>query len=205
MKDQRKFQRVQVSRALAELAVELHAQVTWPNLETSEVVDLSYKGLAARRPGLFPINAQQNVRLEVTLGHLQPFACEARIAWCNLDWVGLQFGAIPAEGHFALAEFLDAKLVGAMMKPVERVLISGGEDFRYWYHGPGQTHVYIWMLKERVERVRVELDGELAEFSASQRSLSLGRVERRALLVLSQMDKPGLPMEDFVRHLLTGA
>lgn len=205
MKEQRRYPRVQVSQVLAALAGELQAQATWPNHETSEVADLSYKGIAVRRPGLFPVNVQQSVQMTLTLGHWPAFSTRARVAWCNLDWVGLEFTTLPAEGHRALGEFLEAKLAGSMMKPVERALHSPMADFQYWYQGPQQTHVYVWMAGLAIERVRVDMDGESAEFVLGQPSLRLRPADRRALLVLSQMDKEGLPMEEFVRKLLTGA
>jgi len=204
--EKRRFPRAQVLKNLAGLAPELQAQVSWPNHEICEVMDLSYKGMAVRRPGMFPINVQQKVAIAVELGGQLSFTVQARIAWCNMDWVGLEFSSLPPEGHQSMREFLDAKLVGSSLKPVERVFIHGRESFHYWYQGSSQTHVYVWMnASEQVERVLVDLDGEAAEFSRGQKRLRLGRVERRALLVLSQMDKPGLPMEEFVRSLLLGA
>jgi hypothetical protein len=205
MKEQRRFPRIQVSPKLAALAGDLQAQVAWPNHEVSEVADLGYKGVAVRKPGLYPVNAQSSADVEVTLGGWPSFRARVRIAWCNMDWVGLEFTEIPAAGHSALAGYLDAKLVGSMMRPVERALISPLTDFQYWYQGPAQTHVYVWMSGSAVERVRVDMDGQVAEFVLGQPGLRLRPVERRALLVLSQMDKEGLPMEEFVRKLLTGA
>jgi hypothetical protein len=205
VKEQRRFPRVQFSKTLAGLSPDLQAQISWPNHEISEIVDLSYKGMAVRRPGLYPVNVQQKAEIEVALGHLPAFRTSARIAWCNLDWVGLEFASLPADGHLALRDFLDAKLVGTMMKPVERMLVHDGESFQYWYQGPGQTHVYVWMSAGRVERVNVDMDGKICEFARGQPRLRLKAADRRALLVLSQMDKEGLPMEEFVRSLLLGA
>jgi len=205
MKEKRRFPRAHVSKALAGLVPDLQAQVTWPNHETSAVVDLSYKGMAVHRPGLYALVAQQKVEVEISLGSQPPFAASARIAWCNQDWIGLEFQALPAEGHIAMRGFLDAKLVGTALKPVERVFVNSDEDFHYWYQGPGQTHVYIWMAGQDVERVRVDLDGSVTEFVRGQPRLRLKPVDRQALLVLSQMDKEGLPMEEFVRNLLLGA
>lgn len=204
-KEPRRFPRVHVSKTLAGLVPDLQAQITWPNHETSEIVDLSYKGMAVRRPGIYALGAQQKVQVEVGLGRLPTFMTSARIAWCNVEWVGLEFFTLPADGHFSMREYLDAKLVGTAMKPVESALVNGRENFKYWFQGPGQTHVYIWVSGAAVERVSVDMDGKVAEFVRGQPRLKLRANERRALLVLSQMDKEGLPMEEFVRSLLLGA
>lgn len=205
-RDQRRFPRVSVRPALVSALSEFGAFVTWPNFETSEVADLSYKGFAVRRPGMFPVSIQQKVAIEAALGGQKPFAVNARIAWANQEWVGLELMSVPAEGHQAMKEYLDAKLLGSALKPVERAFINPGESFQYWFHGPAETHVYVWMNQmHQIERVRVDMAGQAAEFSRGQAEIRLGQVEKRALLVLSQMDNPDLPMEEFVRNFLLGA
>lgn len=203
--DQRRYPRVQVLKNLNASSPELQAQVTWPNFETSVVSDLSYKGMAVRRPGLFPIDVHQVVDVDVELGGRPAFRTTARIAWGNLDWVGLEFSSLPPEGHRSLRDFLDAKLIGSTMKPVERVFISENQSFHYWYQGVGQTHVYIWLgSNQAVARVVVDLNGQVSEFRCGEKT-RLSGARQRALLVLSQMDKADLPMEEFLRSLLPGA
>ncbi len=203
--NKRRFPRAQVSKTLGGVSPDLHAQIAWPNHEISEVADLSYKGMAVRRPGMFPIGVQQRAEIEISLGRLPPFLTTARIAWCNADWVGLEFSALSADGHVAMAEYLDAKLVGTALKPVESVFVNPQEGFQFWFRGPGLTNVYIWKSEIAVERVRVDMNGRVSDFVRGQPRLELGQDQRRALLVLSQMDKEGLPMEEFVRSLLLGA
>lgn len=202
--DKRRFTRVQILKNLAGLVPELHAQVCWPNHEISSVMDLSYKGMAVRRPGVFPIGAQQKVVVGVELGGCPSFQADVRIAWCNMDWVGLEFSVLPPEGHQAMTDFLDAKLVGSSLKPVERAFIDKHEKFQYWYQGLKQTHVFLWTNSaNEVEKVVVDMAGTAVELSKGQKNFRLTPDRRRAILVLSQMDQANLA--EFVRSILLEA
>jgi hypothetical protein len=201
-KEQRRFPRARVQSALAELISVLRAQITWPNQETSELMDLSYKGFAARRPGLFPLAVQERVTLKVELGASPAFRTEAKVAWCNLDWVGLEVSVLPPEGHAAMHTFLEAKLLGTLLRPIERALVGAGQSFQSWFQGPSDTHVFVWTDPQgRIERVQVTLSDQVCEFLREVRVSEPTPLQRQALLVLSQMDKDTLPMEEFVRTL----
>ena len=203
--EKRRFPRVQLNRAMSELTASLGGEVIWPNFETSQILDLSYKGLAARRPGIMPVNAQQSVDIEVELGQVWKFKTRARIAWANMDWIGLEFFELPAEGHIAMSEFLDAKLIGQELKPVDREFFSPQSTFTGWFYGPNGVHIFVWLEKERgLIRVSVDFDGRVVDFTLGRKWDTGDPLVRRALLVLSQMDKTGLPMEEFVRKLLLG-
>lgn len=203
--EKRRFPRVQFNRAMSELTAALGGEVTWPNFETSQILDLSYKGLAARRPGILPVSAQQNVEVEIELGTLWRFKTKARIAWANVDWIGLEFRELPAEGHRAMSEFLEAKLIGQELKPVDKEFYSPKSSFTGWFYGPNGVHLFVWLEKDRgLIRVTVDFDGDVVDLSLGRRYDARDPRVRRALLILSQMDKTGLPMEEFVRKLLLG-
>lgn len=201
MREQRRYPRVHVQRALAELISALDAQVTWPNEEISDVVDLSYKGLAVRRPGMFPIHVQNQVTVTIELGRTRRFQAQARVAWCSLDGVGLELADLPAEGYYLLHEYLDAKLTGARLRPVERIFFGPEETFQFWYQTPG-VHVFIWLNEQGlVNRVSVQLGEDAVNLERGRRLNGLSVREKRAFLLLSQMDKQEHPMEEFVRTL----
>lgn len=201
--EQRRFPRVAIATDIAEARGELSAQITWPNLEVSAITDLSYKGLAARRPGLFPFAAQQVVDLHMALGVLPSFQVRARIVWFNLEAVGMDFKELPADGHRAMNEYLDARLLGASLRPVQASLIDSTNTFDFWLQGPSGTDVFVWMKSPLlIEQVHVHLDDVSVHFEREKKLTKISPVERKALLILSQMDKPELPMEEFVRSCL---
>lgn len=203
--EKRRYPRVGISTDMAEARGELAAHITWPNLEMSQVTDLSYKGLAARRPGLFPFAAQQTVDVHLALGIAPSFKVRARIVWFNLDAVGLSLGELPPEGHLAMTDFLDAKLLGSSLRQVQSSLFDRSATFNFWLQGPSGHHVFVWMKTPlMVEQVHLDMGEDSVFFSRDRKLPHLGPLERKALLILSQMDKPGLPMEEFVRSIAPG-
>jgi hypothetical protein len=190
---------------MAESRGELAAHITWPNLEVSQVTDLSYKGLAARRPGLFPFAAQQAVDVHLALGIAPSFKVQARIVWFKLDAVGVELHQIPPEGHLAMSDYLDAKLLGNSLRPVQSSLFDKSATFNFWMQGPGGHHVFVWMKSPMmVEQVHLDMGEDSVFFAREKKLPHLTPRERKAILILSQMDKPGLPMEEFVRAIAPG-
>ncbi len=203
--EQRRYPRVAISTDMAESMGELAAHITWPNLEMSAVVDLSHKGLAARRPGLFPFAAQQVVDVHLALGIAPSFKVQAKIIWFNLESVGMELKNLPPEGHLAMMEYLDAKLLGSSLRPVQASLFAPDATFDRWLQGPGGVHVFIWMKTPLlISQVHVEMNDESVHFEREKKLQSPSPRQRKALLVLSQMDKPDLPMEEFVRSIAAG-
>ncbi len=198
----RRFPRVHLAKAASEVTPVLGAQVVWPNLETSQVLDLSYKGFAVNRPGLFACTLQMPVELGVQLGQNHAFAVRARVVWISLDRVGLEVPALDAKAHLAMGAFLDAQLIGAGLKLVPRTFVSGKETFHSWFQGPANTNVFVWTsVDQRVERVSVSLDGAVVDFQRGHALRAITPIEQRALLVLSQMDKTPASMEEFLRSM----
>ncbi len=203
--EQRRFPRVNIVTDIAEARGELAAHITWPNLEVSTLTDLSYKGFAARRPGLFPFAAQQVVELHITLGVSPSFRVRGKIVWFNLQLVGFQLDELPPEGHLAMTEYLDAKLLGQSLRPVQTALLDPSNTFDYWLQGPADTGVFVWMKNPlHVEQVHVHMGEDSVHFEREKKLTKVLARERKALLILSQMDKPELPMEEFVRSLTRG-
>lgn len=204
-KYKRRFPRVRMSQTMSNVTAALAAQLTWPNHEISEIQDLAYKGCSASRPGMFEIKGHEIVDVEIELGGEPKFQVKARVVWNSHDWIGMEFLNIPAEGHAAMTEFLDAKLVGSVMKKVETVFVGPGQSFTHWFQGTGVTHVFVWTNSAKlIDRVTVDMGGKIVEFKRGEKHKKLDSAKRRALLVISQMDKPELPMEEFVRTLILG-
>lgn len=200
--EKRRYPRVSVSEGLNGIQNVFGAQVLWPNHEISIIQDLSYKGLATRRPGLFPIHVHQRFEIDLELGGDTAFRAPIRVAWCNADLIGCEFQALPPEGHLAMRDFLEAMLQGKSLKPVEKAFIGQHQSFQFWYQGIDGLDVSIW-TNPQGEIEQVSLEGEDFHFDLrrGQRIPALTRPLRRALLILSQMDKDGLPMEEFLRTL----
>jgi hypothetical protein len=197
----RRFPRATVKPFLKEVVTQLSAKLVWPNLEQSEVIDVAYKGLAVRRPGLFVTDRQQVVKVDVLFGAFG-FQADAKVVWLNLELVGLQFDALPAEGHRAMMEYVDAKLIGQTLRQVGSFFVAKQENFNLWLQGAGGVNVFVWLNAQKlIARVDVEIEGQVVRFERSRPLHLHTRAQRRALLLLSQIDNEELLVEEFVRSI----
>lgn len=198
--NKRRHPRVRVQRTHAEVMRALGGHIVWPNLETSDILDISLKGCAVRRPGVQPITPGHVVQVDFELGLEPAFTAKVRVAWHSGDRVGLEVDVLETSGRLVLDGYLSAKLMGSSLKAVKRSHCSAGEDFHHWFQGPKDTHVFVWLdTVGRVDRVRIDKEGAVYEILRGGRFVKPSRGERSALLLLSHMDNSGLPMEEFVR------
>jgi hypothetical protein len=199
----RKFPRVRLHKTLGETFSALEAHIVWPNQEISDIVDLSYKGLAARRPSLQQVNSGEVVPLEVVLGAHRKFAARGRVVWLTGEAVGFEIDTLSAESHAILRDYIDPTLLGAGLRLVKSEFFSPEQSFDYWFQGASGVHVLIWLDsgRQKIERIDVDLNGDAADFRAGEKLLTPSDSERKALLVLSQIDKNLIPMEDFLRSI----
>lgn len=200
MREKRRFPRVAIVESIA--MAHLSAKVVWPNFETSDVVDLSYKGIASKRPGVLKIEAEESLTIELNLGSHPSFKVLVRVAWCNVEMAGLNFASLPPEGHQAMSDFLGAQMIGMSLRPVQPDLYSAKKDFSLWLQGAENTHVFLKLNAERrLEKAAVEFDGGSVEFVRGQKFRFAGAQSRKALLVLAQVDKPELSIKEFIASL----
>lgn len=199
--DQRRFIRVPVNRKLADLFSEFAAVVTWPNQEESVVRDISFKGLAVVKPGLFELRPNEILELNVTLGVESTFRAQVRVAWSNFEVVGLELLELPPEGHQAMGAYFEQKLRGRQLKPVERFHFAADQTFRYWFQGPG-THVFIWLDQDaRIQTVRVEMDDTSIVLERGQTLSAAKPGLKNVLLILSEMDAKDVSLPEFLTTL----
>lgn len=198
--ERRRYPRVQTP--FGEIFPFLGARVLWPNNETSDVVDLSYKGMAVRRPGLFQIKEKETVRLFVEIGNERPFECRARLVWSNAEWVGLEITTLPSAGHLALRAFLDDTLLGLSLRQVDREHFGAQSNFSYWYQAGGEGHLFIWVnAKAEVEKVQFELRGDRLELVRGEKVDPRNPVVQKALRILSQLRDAAISVESFVKSV----
>jgi hypothetical protein len=201
-KDQRRFPRVQVQTPFGDVFRFLGGRVFWPNNEVSEVLDLSYKGLAARRPGVFKILDKAVVKLLVELGDETPYECTGRVVWSNKEWVGVEINTLPPVAHISLRKFLDDSLLGQGLRRVDAAHFASGNTFDYWFQGGAACHLFIWLNAQKiVEKVQFDIDGDKLELHRGVKVKNSDVNSTRALRVLSQLKIIELPLESFMHSV----
>lgn len=201
-KDQRRFPRVQMQIPFGEVFRTLGARVVWPNFEISDIVDLSYKGLAVKRPGVFVVKMKDVVKLTIELGDENPYECFGRAVWSSVDIFGFEITSLSPTGHLALRKFLDDSLLGQNLRKVEMTHYNSQSNFNYWFQAGSACHVFLWVDGDNVvERVQVDFDGEKVDLSRGQSVRLAGPLFHRALRVLTQLKDETVSIDPFIKEL----
>ncbi|MCB0364519.1 MAG: PilZ domain-containing protein [Bdellovibrionaceae bacterium] len=181
-KERRQYQRLYFDFQQGRLRQILGAEVIWPDDSCAEVYDMSYSGAALRLPKKLRVKRGEFYRLKIALGQNLPIEVEAEIIWVREHIAGIRWAIMPPEVHSSFAKFLVDKLVGANLTPIHPQFFSESMTFDYWFHGPKDTNLYLWMERSergektnRVDRAVVELDDqtlvyEYGSLSCGQRS-----------------------------------
>ena len=177
----------------------LGARVAWPNHEMSDVLDISYKGLAVRRPGVFQVKDKEVIKLLVALGDESPYECFGRVVWSNSEWVGFEISSLPPKGHLALRRYLDDAILGLSLREVDKAHFSNGSTFQHWFQAGDACHVWIWTSKAVViERIQFDIGGEKVELKKGQKISRGDILAMRALRILSQIKDENLGLHSFI-------
>lgn len=205
--DQRRAERVPLALEWGGAQSLLGAELVWPNHEVSAVFDLSYFGLAAARPALFTFRQNDLVKLDLRLGQMGVMAFTGRVAWSNEKTIGLEIVETSALARLELDRFLGDQLIGRHLSRVDKQFYGQNADFSVWYHGPGDTNIYLWTaINGQIDRAEIEVDGELIQFDGKE-IFPAGRpaLTFRGMMVLSQIDEAKTALRPLMEALAKGA
>jgi hypothetical protein len=203
--DKRRYPRVHFRGDIGQAFRIWGAKVTWANQEVSDVFDLSFKGMAAMRPGLVEMKSGSLQSLKLELGERVPFLIPAKVVWLSDQLVGVEFGDISSSAHLMLDAFLTDKLVGQCMRPVDKTFFAKDQTFDYWFQGPKATHLFLWCDKDdvtKVVRVVLDFDGRLWEFE-NRRVVKGDELNERAIQVLGQITVTEFRLKDVIEKVAT--
>ncbi len=91
---------------------------------------------------------------------LEPFSVQITIARHSDRVLAFEFVDVPTEGRLTIDRFLDPKMIGLNMRAVDRAFFSPGETFSFWYCGPRDTNLFLWMNGGRLDRAIIQLGDE---------------------------------------------
>lgn len=135
------------------------AAVLWPDGSEGVAFDLSYSGAAVSRASSVDIKVGDILPMVVVLGGKNANSVESEVAWFNDKMVGFAFVHPGTEFRLNLESFLNDKLIGRSLRPVDPRYFSSSLDCQVWYHGPKDTNVYLWVDGSgKLLRAEVELD-----------------------------------------------
>jgi hypothetical protein len=144
------------------------------------VLDLSHTGLALQREEIanheLP-DVTQTEPMSVALGLLEPVAVQVALVRQSERVLAFEFSNMSTEGRLAIDKFLDPKMIGLNMRPVDRAFFSPGETFSLWYCGPRDTNFFLWMSGGKVDRSIIQMGED--QFALAPSNLSGVRFVRQ--------------------------
>lgn len=186
--DQRRHQRVHFRRDFGSNDRIVKARAIWPNLEASDVYDLSFGGMAIAKPGLFEFSNDQSVSLSLELGEQPAFLVQCKVAWVQNFTVGFSFMEMSADGLASLRKFLSDKLVGANLSLVNKESYPKDGGFDFWFSGPRSSHIFITL-------------GEAKEFPIPIRAVEIDMNGKRLRIEDNKIQSGDLPITSVIQVL----
>ncbi len=153
VKDRRKYQRVLVEPSSKIL------QVTVVDHGPTLVFDMSYEGAAFAQPKEKKIaEVDQPLKL-----HLKTDVDEATIAAkavrVSEEVVAVTFKEIGVAARVIIDRVVTDRIVGLNMSLIDPKHYSEQADFSFWFHGPKDTNLYLWMEGENLIKSQFDMAG----------------------------------------------
>jgi hypothetical protein len=153
VKDRRKYQRVLVEPSSKVL------QVTVTDYGPTLVFDMSYEGAAFAQPKERKVESvDQPIRL-----HLKTDVDEAAIAAKTVrvsdEVVAVHFKDISVAARIIIDRVVTDRIVGLNMALIDPKHYSAGADFSFWFHGPKDTNLYLWMQEGELVKAQMDMSG----------------------------------------------
>jgi hypothetical protein len=95
--------------------------------------------------------------MSVSLGLFAPVAVQVALVRHSERVLAFEFSNMSTEGRLAIDKFLDPKMIGLNMRPVDSSFFSPGETFSLWYCGPRDTNFFLWMSGGKVDRSIIQM------------------------------------------------
>ncbi len=202
MKENRKHVRVKIPHDITEWTRLLGAKAHWPSHEQVEVYDLAYKGAAVGTPAIFTAELDQKIKIKFSLNPYGDIDVGCRIAWKTEQRLGLEFEQMSAEAKQRLDQYLDHKLIGQNLKPVDKRHFHSSADFTDWFMGPHDTHVFLWRGgTSEINKAIVETDFGSVEFNGTSWIGANKDFLIRISDILSQIPQAEHPLKELAKSL----
>lgn len=193
IKDRRKYQRVVVEPA------EQSLKLTIVDHGATQLFDMSYEGAALAQP-----KTKKVASVDDTIDlHLQTDIDEATIPCrairVNEQVIAVKFNRISAEARVIIDRVVTDRIVGLNMALIDPKHYSIRADFDFWFHGPKDTNLYLWLENDKLVKAHLEManaaliyeeDSFLFENKTSMvglGSLNNHQISKKAWAIVEQM------------------
>ena len=146
------------------------ARVEWENAQRTDILDMSYSGMAVTRPSGVNFEKGKCIRAKILFAGQPAQEMEFEFVRESEKLFGVAFVNLTKENVDAMDIFLSDKILGRNVRPVNPKFFNAKHDFHHWLHGPNNTNVYLWMNDHKVRKAVIELAGSALLYEGGQLS-----------------------------------
>lgn len=146
------------------------AKVIWPNGHLSQVLDMSYAGIAVSPQGILSsIKDGQELQVQLKIGDSDAFALQVKVVRVSAALIGLKIETTSVEGRLKIDQHLKDQIVGHHTRKVSPELLHPSAKSQSWYHGPFDTNIFLWKDDQSaISKVLIEYDNLILSLENGQ-------------------------------------
>lgn len=213
----RRYPRIYLLSENQPLAQLFGAEALWKDGRVSKVYDLSQSGTAFLKDDVPPLAVGDRGEFRLSLSGVGSFDVKGDVARVSERVVAFDFEELGADVHLGLAKYLESKMIGLSLRPVDpKFYVSLEQGFTHWFQGPNETNVFlriddlslvaaqVTMGDDVLEWRENALGGEFRTSSVSHANVETkdSQVLSRVLEMLSQVRESKATLDPLVRALL---
>ncbi len=151
MKDRRKYQRVLVEPSSKVLTVEVlgHGRIL--------MFDMSYEGAAFSQPSGKKISDVDKLLKLHLKTEVDEAVIESQSVRVNDEVVAVRFEQIDPLARIIIDRVVTDRIIGLNMALIDPKHYSHHTDFNYWFHGPKETNLFLWMDSGTLVKAQMEM------------------------------------------------
>lgn len=166
--DHRRFPRLFLAHRDEDYQKISGALLLWPKGGKSQILDMSYSGIAISSQGLLDIvkmgeyiqghillPTQDQVRLPVSM----------RVVRKTAQMIGFKIDSTSLEGRLKIDQFIKDMIVGQNIRKLSPQLLHASLKSDVWFHGPFDTNFFLWFDESRkINKALIEYDNSVIQF-----------------------------------------
>ncbi len=159
--DRRKFPRLLLAHPDGQFDKLEGLQFLWPKGGKSQILDLSYSGLAISSQGfLDAVKLGDYIEAHILLpGEEQlQIPVSVRVVRKTAQIIGLRIDSTSPEGRIKIDQVMKDLIVAENVRKMSPLLLHSSLQCDVWYHGPFDTNLFLWKDGLSLVRAYIEYD-----------------------------------------------
>lgn len=162
--DRRKYPRLLLAHPDGQFEKLDGLQFLWPKGGKSQILDLSYSGIAISSHGyLDQIKLgdylEANILLPGAEQHQIPVA--VRVVHKTAQMIGFRIDSTSPEGRIKIDQVMKDVIVGENIRKMSPHLLHSSLQCDVWYHGPFDTNFFLWKDGMSLKKAFIEYDNSV--------------------------------------------